>query len=481
MESRKVASNSIFLLSAKGVRLLISMVLAVVLARYLGASNFGSWMAASSLCALMQVMIALGIDKIAIRECSIKLDQNPSYLGNALTLKLLLSLLGAGVLIALVRFLHYPPLMTQLVFIALGVHVFSTLGDTFVIPFRSWEKMQYEAAVNVAKDLFLMFLIFLGLFLSLDVVGIAYIYLAAAVFYFLFSGVVAKTKFFPPRLGFDRKLALHLVTAGLPLGAAIFFNSHHDMIKIAIQRVLDAEAAGYYSVAAFTYQAWERTVLLSLMAALFPVISRLHASDRQTLGQAYRRMSKYLYIASLPWAVVCLLLPGKIVLLLFGAAYAPAAPVVMILGPASILMFQNYLLYNAMVAARKEGLFALIMGGGAVLILLLTLILIRTPLGISGGAVALGAGQLFIWALFIYSLRSDYRVYPRRRDWLFPSLAGAFAAAEIWWIRGLELPFGVIVVSGCLTYLLGLIALGSFNASDRLFFKKIVFGKSNAS
>lgn len=474
MESRRVASNSFFLAGAKGIRLVISMVLGVVLFRYLGPADYGKWSAALSLCALVQVVIALGIDKIAIRECSVNPASNPAYLGNALSVKIVFSLVAAVLVYALVGLIGYSSLMVRLIFIALAVHVFSTLGDTFNIPFRSREKMQYEAAVNAAKDLFLMFLIFFGLYLSVAVTGIAVVYLAAAVFYFCFSAWVTAKKFFRPRLVFSRPTAFRLVAAGVPLGAAVFFNSYHDVIKIVVQRILGGEAAGYYSAAALTYQAWERTVLLSLMAALFPVLSRLHAGSRESLAPAYRRMSKYLYIASLPWAVVCLLLPGKIVSLIFGPDSLPAAPVVRVLGLVAVVMFQNYLLYNAMVAARKERLFALIMGAGAVCNLALTLILIRTPLGVSGGAVALGAAQLATWGLFVRVLRDDYRVYPRARDWAPPAAAAALSAGLIWWIRGLELPFGVLVAAGVLVYLAGLFVFRAPTTADYEFFKRII-------
>lgn len=476
MTSRRVASNSFFLATAKVARLVVSMVLGAVLFRYLGAGDFGSWHAAISLCALVQVMISLGMDKVAIRECSIRPAANPEYLGNTLALKLAFSLAGAGVVFGLVRLMRYPPLMTHLIFIAFGVHVFSTLGDSFVIPFRSREKMQFEAAANMAKDLFLMFLVFLGLFLGFSVVGIGYFYLLAAIFYLLFAFVLTRRKFFRPRLRINRETARRLVAAGLPLGAAIFFNSYHDVIKIAVQRILGGEAAGYYSAAALTYQAWERTVLLSLMAALFPVLSRLHAGDREVLARSYRRMSKYLYIISLPWAAACLLLSEEIVALIFGPGALPAAPVVRILGLVSILMFQNYLLYNAMVAARKERLFALIMGAAAIFNLALTLALIRTPLGISGGAVALGAAQLLTWLLFVKALRVDYRVYPLRRDWPAPAVSALVAAGVFWWVRELGLPFGVIVVAGGFAYLAGLVVMRSLRAADYDLFKRLITG-----
>ena len=273
---RRVAGNTIALLMGKGVRLLVSMVLGVLLARYLGELHYGNWTVARSLCALLTILTALGMSKIAIRECSSRPQDAGHYLGTVLVLRLFFSLLSILVAVLLVYGLGYQAEIAYLVFIALGIYILSSLAEVFVIQFRSHEKMGYEAIVNISKDILLMLLVILAIYLQWGVLRIAFLYLGATAAYLVLSWILTAKKFSPPRLSLDPALARHLILAGIPIGLAVFFNSFHDVTRVLIRQIIGSSAAGNYSVAALPYLALESTVVISLMGAVFPLLSRLH-------------------------------------------------------------------------------------------------------------------------------------------------------------------------------------------------------------
>ena len=149
-EVRRVAGNIIALVTGKGIRLLVSLVLGVLLARYLGDLHYGNWTVARSLCALLTILTGLGMSKIAIRECSSRPDEAGRYLNTILVLRIIFSLASILVALLLVYGLGYRAEIAYLVFVALGIYILSSMGEVFVIQFRSHEKMGYEAVSQVA-------------------------------------------------------------------------------------------------------------------------------------------------------------------------------------------------------------------------------------------------------------------------------------------------------------------------------------------
>jgi O-antigen/teichoic acid export membrane protein len=484
---RRVAGNTIALFMGKGVRLLVSMVLGVLLARYLGDLHYGNWTVARSLCALLTILTALGMSKIAIRECSSHPGDAGHYMGTILVLRTIFSLASILVALLLVYGLGYHAEIAYLVFIALGIYILSSLGEVFVIQFRSHEKMGYEAVINISKDILLMLLVLLAIYLKWGVLRIAFLYLGATAAYLVLSWIITAKKFSPPQLSLDRPLARYLILAGIPIGLAVFFNSFHDVTKIIIEQLIGSPAAGNYGVAALPYQALESTVVISLMGAVFPLLSRLHLSDHGGLIGLYRRMSRYLFMLSLIVALYCFFLGDELIMILYGKDYLDAIPVLKLLGLGVILMFQNYLLFNAMVACGKEKMFALVIGLGAVInglgVIVFTGFLSRLDqtiviggstegvgirlIPVTGGPIALLIAQSFILVVMTVILRREYGRGILFSRVLSPTVAAILTGGLIRWEGVINIPLGVILVSSAVVYGLLLIVLRSFDRTDR--------------
>lgn len=483
---RRVAGNTVALLFSKVIRLLVSMILGVLLARYLGDFHYGNWTVARSLCALLTILSALGMGKIAIRQCSSRPEETGRYLGTILFLRTLFSFISILIAILLVYGLGYHSEIAYLVFIALGIYILSSLGVVFVIQFRSHEKMVYEAIVNIGKDLLLMMLVLFAIYLRWGVLRIAFLYLGATAMYFVFSYVLTKKNFPSVRLSIDRRLIGYLILTGIPIGLAVFFNSFHDVTRVVIQKIIDSEAAGNYSVAVLPYMALESTVVISLMGAVFPLFSRRHLADHLSLINIYRRISRYLFILSLLVALYCLFLGDELILLLYGKSYLDAIPVLKLLGLVVILMFQNYLLFNAMVACGKERAFALVMGLGAVInlfgVLFFTEILSgrehamvigksSAGLGIrlipiTGSPLALILAQGIILTILIIILKKEYGKMILFYRVLRPVFAALLTGILIRWEGVINIPLGVILISSAIVYGFLLVLTRSFDRTD---------------
>ncbi len=493
-EIRRLTGNTTALILSRGVRLLLSMALGVVLARYLGDLHYGNWTVARSLAALLTILCSLGMSQIAIRECSPRPGEIGRYLGTVLSLQAVLSAGSVLAALVLVYGLGYRAEIAWLVFIALGIYLLSSFGSNFIIQFRSREKMGYEALANTSKDLALMFLVFLAVYLGWGVVRIAGLYLLATAGFVIFAWFLAVKKFPGTRLRFDRKLVKRLLLGGLPIGLAVFFNSFHDVTRIVLQKTVGSSGAGQYSVATLPYLALESTVIIAIMGAIFPLLSRLYRDDRDRLVKITRTLSRYFYLLSGLLVVYCLFLGDELILLLFGEQYLDAIPVFKVLGLVIILMPQNYLLFNAMVASRKEWLFALavgaaaiINGAGAFLFSALFSRLSPTPvigasgpgsgirlLGVTGGPVALFIAQLLLLIVLARILRREYRQGLLAHNLWRPVLAAVVTGGLVRWQGILGFPPGVILATSAVVYAVALYGLGTVTERDRAVFRQLL-------
>lgn len=493
-EIKRLTGNTAALILSRAVRLALSMALGVVLARYLGEYHYGNWTVARSLASLLAILCSLGMSQIAIRECSPRPGEIGRYLGTVLSLQGIFAVGSILAALVLVYGIGYRAEIAWLVFIALGIYLFSSVGTNFVIQFRSREKMGYEALANTSKDLSLMFLVFLAVYLGWGVVRIAFLYLLATGGFAVFAWFLAVKKFPGTRLRFDRSLVRHLVLGGLPIGLAIFFNSFHEMTRIVLQRTVGSSGAGQYSVATLPYMALESTVIIAMMGAIFPLLSRLYRDDRDRLAKITRTLSRYFFVLSFLLALYCFFLGDELILLLFGAGYLDAIPVFKLLGLVILVMPQNYLLFNAMIASRKEWLYAAILGLAALFNALGVFFFSRwfvrlSPapvigaygagsgirlIGAAGGPVALFAAQLFLLVALASILRREYRQLVLSYDLWRPVLAAAATGGLIRWQGLIGLPPGVILLTSAVVYGVLLYALGTVTERDRSIFRQLL-------
>ncbi|MCX6348593.1 MAG: oligosaccharide flippase family protein [Candidatus Aureabacteria bacterium] len=468
---KRVLSNTLALFSSKAAMLLASLALAAILARRLGPDRYGDFRTAFSLCALLGVLIELGMDKIAIRECSIHNLRARAWVGTALSLKLLFSVLGMLLALGAVFFFGYQRRLAPLIFIGIGVYAASALANSLVVVFRSHEVMGREALIKTSKSLLLLGLVFLG---ARSALGTAFFYLLSALFQVVFSWFLVRRLFFPPAFLLERDLARRLAGGGLLLALAVFFNSFQEIIRVIVYWKQGAAAAGCYSAGASFFQALEGLVPLSLAGALFPLVCRLRRAGSGSVAGIYRRCGNYLFIIALPFAVVSLVLAPRLCVFFFGSAFAASASTARVLGVVALLMVQNYLFFDLMVATGKERLFAAVMAVGALINAALALFFVSL-FGLAGAAAGAGIAQLVLCLVFFRILRRDLAAASPLR--LLRPLPGAAAlAASLWGLEALGLPLPLILLPGLLLYAGGLVILRALGREDWALLKEIFPG-----
>jgi O-antigen/teichoic acid export membrane protein len=146
---RKTGSNALSILTSDVMNRATSFVLYAMVARHLGAQEFGQLTLAFTLFYVFQVFAVAGLKTLIIRQVAKDHTQTRLYFINGCVIVALTSFSSLLVLLGFVRLMHYPP-STSLVILLLSLglfpYAFSAVCEGI---FQAWEQMCYIAYVNV--------------------------------------------------------------------------------------------------------------------------------------------------------------------------------------------------------------------------------------------------------------------------------------------------------------------------------------------
>lgn len=101
-KEKKVAKNAMWIMGERITQMLISLVVGVISARYLGPSNYGTLNYGASLVTLFTSICKLGLENVIIKEYIDKRNENGKILGTAIVMRLISSSLSIITIIAIV-------------------------------------------------------------------------------------------------------------------------------------------------------------------------------------------------------------------------------------------------------------------------------------------------------------------------------------------------------------------------------------------
>lgn len=327
----RIAKNTGALMLGKGSVLAVSFFFIIYVARLLGIDGFGKYALLKSYFELFLNLGATGLCIVVTREVAQHPAQLHRHLGTSLVLILALVSAAAVVLVGLVHLLPYAQdtrLAAYLVGLAL---VPAGLGRLFEAVFIAHEKAELVAYGTLLENILRTGLgigaLALGyglfaLFVSLIVARVGML-----VLYLVFLGRVA------PNLAwqFDPGQLRQLVSSWRVFALENWSSSLFWKLGVIILSVLHSEAAvGIYSAAAKLMTLFN-TVSASYTTAIYPYMSRLHATSPARFRLLIERSLKYMLALVLPGIIMMTTLADELIVWLYTAEFAASIPVLQIL------------------------------------------------------------------------------------------------------------------------------------------------------
>lgn len=433
-----------------------------MLARYLGKSGFGEYSFIFAFVAMFEAFSDLGINTILTREVSTDKSDNRNLLGNALTFKVLLSMLAFLAIFLVVSLFEYSLEIKHSILILSAAIILNYLANTFFSIYRAHEQLQYE---------WLLIFIDRGIYLALIILIVSKRYSFVSIFVAYLVAVLAKLgcgvyltakKFIKPRLAARLFKWKYLIKESWPMGLFLLISTIYLRVDIIIlNHYLPSRDVGLFAGA---YRITDAAMVLPvvILAAIFPVLSKLATTDRNSLGIFIRGAFKSFVAIALPLAISIFFLSDVIIRLILSAEFLEASNVLRLLSFALILMFFNYLFCHILNAIHRQKLFTISIGAALALKVAMNFALIP-QIGYMGAGVATMVAELFIFFFGLGFVVKYAAKIPFLDSFLKP-LAGSVAMYLILSKIGIFMPLRYML--GIFAYLLIIILTKIFRRQE---------------
>jgi O-antigen/teichoic acid export membrane protein len=349
---QRIAKNSLAPIILNLFNRAIDFARAALALRILGPANAGAYSYAVNIFLWFDIFSNFGLDAYLIREVSRHRDQAGRYLFNTTVIRLLLSVIGAPVLVGFIlirNHMVHPPLasqtMTAMALLYVGLMP-GSISKGLTALFYGNEKAEYPAAVTTLSTLLTAALGTLALLLGWGIVGLAAMSVVINLITLSILGVLAARLFSLggiPAGWLSHRLGRRSSTNGdtwrrwvktlrdklRPMSESWPLMLNHLMATlffkvdiVLLEGIWGNTMVGWYSTA---YKFLDALNVIPSMftMAVFPVVSRQAREDREALVRFYRLGVKLLVAIALPLAVVTALLARELVLILGDVAYLP--------------------------------------------------------------------------------------------------------------------------------------------------------------
>lgn len=320
----KVTKNTIWIMSEKVIQMLISLIVGVLSARYLGPSNYGTLNYGLSLINIFSAITKLGLENIIVKKFVDEEENNGKILGTSLVLRLISSFLSIIMITILVFILKADDTVTIVVTLLQSVSLIFQAYELIEFWFQSKLKSKY---VSIAKSISYFIVASYKVILLITNKSVEWFAIANTLDYgiILLIIMIMYKKNNGQKLKFDKKVAkdllknsYHFILSGL------IVTLYTQMDKIMIGSMIDETNVGLYSAATSICMMWG-FIPEALINSIRPTI---YESKSKEQNENYLKKLKRLY-AIIFWigvffAIFITLFSNLIIDILYGEEYLGA-------------------------------------------------------------------------------------------------------------------------------------------------------------
>lgn len=472
----KIARNAASVMIGNLLFRLISLVVVIYLARYLGVEEFGKYNFVFAYLAFFGIITDLGLGDILVREMSRDAKSIPKMIGNAHVIKLILSFVAVLLSILVINIMNYPADTTKYIYIASIMLIFQSFSDNYRSVFQTTLKMEFEVTAKlIVKFLsagIILYLIATQGTLFQIIVLLTIAELLRTIMNYLFARKLVRANF---DISFE--LWKQLFRESLPIAlSGVFLIIYHRidvlMLSMIIKGTAGDIAIGLYSAA---YKLSEPLGMIpyAIIISLFPIMSKLFKDSKEELVRSYEIGLKFILIMMLPVAVGTTLIADKIILLIYDQSYIGSATALQILIWALFIAAVNYLLVVVLTSIDKQRLSTFSMGICVIANILMNYMLI--PLySYIGASIATVATELILFVLTFYFVSNNLKTAPLHRI-LFKCLPACIVMGiPVYYLNNFaDLNIFIIIVTAAVIYAVALFGFKTFSDDEKAIIRKV--------
>ncbi len=321
---QRLTHNTLALLLSNAGGAVLSFALSVLIGRVLGSAGLGVYAAALAWVLPLSIVAEFGLGTLLTREIAQAPEKAHAYLRVSILQRLWLGGLLAVGLWLLAPLLSDDPLVVQGVHMAAPLVVIQPFYSSFTAVFRAHQVMQPIAWLNLGMLLAQVTITAAIFALGGDVLLALAANTATSAGQLLAAWGAYRRRFYVPAK--SQLELLPLLRAAYPFAIAAILAALQSRLNIILlERAADASEVGFYA-AALRFVEAGRLLPFAFFDALFPLLSSL-AETPQQLERVFRQTLAALFAFGVLFGVAFWWLGDWLILLAFGADFAPATEV----------------------------------------------------------------------------------------------------------------------------------------------------------
>jgi O-antigen/teichoic acid export membrane protein len=386
---QNILKNTLVIYISQAISHLMNFLLIIIIARYLGTDGLGQFTLAFSYLIIFQTLSQFGLGEFLIREISRDKENFNKYFLNAVVIRIAISLIVLLFLNFLLYLMNYPHEVTRAILILCFCLIPNAISQVCETSFKAFEKMEYNAIVALLTS-FLKTTIGIMLITSGGgIVGIAFMFLMIAVFslcldlFFLFRNII-KPKLL---INFSYNFVKHLLkNSSLFFLISVLVIIFYRIDIIMLSKMSEISEIGKYG-ASYRFLKLFFGAAGSFNIALYPVLSKLFISSKETFDNIYENSIKYELIIILPIVILFYFFSDEILIFTYGDKFIHSSAVFKILILTAIPFSINYTFAHVILASNNQGITFRVATINAILNIFLNYLLIPRY-GACGAAIA---------------------------------------------------------------------------------------------
>ena len=343
---KKLTFNILYQFIGKGLNIIVALFTLAILSRYLGVKGMGEYGIILRYLGFFGIIADLGLNVITAREISkIGLRSKKKILANAFSLRIITStiIIGGGLILA--QFLPYSDEIKQGLFAGSLAFLFILWTQIFNGVFQKHLITHQSSLADFSAKIIILVLVIYLVLQKASMITILWALVGGNLLAFMLT-LFFVNKYYTIQLRFDRKIWSELICYAWPVAFSnflilIYFNI--DALMLSWMRPI--EEVGLYHVA---YKILETlfqfmVLFIGLFVPLFSrsLVDKLHF--KKYLQTAFNGVLFF----GIPLIFAGVVLSSDIITLVNGVAFIKAIPTMQILFLATLFLFINHLMHNA--------------------------------------------------------------------------------------------------------------------------------------
>ena len=412
----RLAKNTSYLLIATIISNVTYFFAVMYMARFLGVEEFGIIALAISFTGIFSIFTDLGLNVLTVREVSRDNSLKSKYIGNTIGMKAVLVIITLISVLIFTLLLGYDSKTIMVIFMVTLAIVISSFFLTFFSIYQALEKMEYQAIITGFDNIFMLGVVMIAMYFSLDVIAFASIYLIRNALVLAYMFVVYIKRFKLPQIQFDFSFWKRTLKEALPFAlSGIFLTLFIWIPSIILSVMAGKEAVGFYG-APNKLIFFFISLYSVYMIAVFPVMSTFYKNSKKSLKSVYEHSVKYTLIICVPITMVISSLSPQVIEIIFGNAYLPSSIALAILSWTLVLVSLNGISSNLLGSVNRQLTVIKITVIGIIINVSASLLLIP-KFSFMGASLATIITDVFVMIILLYSIiQINYADYNLFRD-----------------------------------------------------------------